>query len=369
MKAILVLENGSFFEGASIGAPAERFGPIFMDTAVVGYQEMLTDPANAGKILLATYPLIGNYGVAEKFSESKRCWVEAVVMKEESRIYSNWQAEGPLTEFLKDKGVTAISGLDTRTIGVEIRDNGEMAAAVSTKDLDPKSLLKKLASRKKDLRPDFVKDISIGKITNIESKQRGPRIAILDLGVTNSLLRQLKTLGCSVVLLPYNTTASAILGLKADGLIISNGPEDDKAIPSVSATVKSILGKIPIMGISTGHQVIAIAAGARLKRMKAGHHGVNYPVKGDGSLKGEITVQNHSFVVDDSSIRSRRDIAVTLRNIDDNSIEEMESASLKFLSVQYYPVSPGFDEVNDAFRRFLKMMRSRIAREVACAKA
>lgn len=354
MKAVLVLEDGSIFDGISVGVQGERVGEVVIYTGVVGYQEVMTDPANAGKIIVFTYPLIGNYGVARKFDESKKTWVEAIIIKEKSNIASNWQAEDSFDNFLKAEKVVAISEVDTRTLAVKIRDGGEMLGAVSTKTTNKSALLGKIKEYKNKKR-DFIKKISVEKITKPKTDSDGPSIGIMDLGMPNSLITQLKALQCRLTLLPYDTGADKILSLKFDGLIISSGPENDAAIPEITDTVKHIIGKVPILGISLGHQIIALALGAKLNKLKLGHRGVNYPVKAASSLKGEITVQNHSLVVDEGSISSRKDIEITLRNINDNSIEEMESKSLKFISLQYCPASPGFDEVNEAFRRFLKL--------------
>lgn len=358
MKARLVLEDGSSFEGLSIGSDGERMGEVVLNTAVVGYQEMMTDPANAGKILVLTYPLIGNYGVAGKFNESKKCWITGLAIKESSRIYSNWQAEGPFEDFLKKESVLTITDIDTRTIAVTIRDKGEMPGIISTKDSTKEELLAKLKNYKKN-KHGVIKDISVKKTTEIEGKASGAHIAVLDLGMLNSFIKQLSTLGCNITLLPYNTKSKDILALKPDGLIVSSGPEEDAAIPEIADIVRGVIGKLPVMGISTGHQILALAAGGKLKKMKVGHHGVNYPVKPADGFKGEITVQNHSYIVDEDSIKHKKDIAITLRNINDKSIEAMESKPLKFMSIQYYPVSPGFDEVNGAFIKFLKMAGKR----------
>jgi len=368
MNAKLVLENGDCYEGISMGSPDERIGEVMLNTAVVGYQEMMTDPANAGKILVLTYPLIGNYGVAPKFNESRRCWLSALVIKEASRIYSNYQAEGSFNDFLKKEDVLTISEVDTRTLAVDIRDNGEMLGIVSTENVKTEDLLKKLKTAAASYKKDFIKTISVKKPTEIKGSSSGANIAVLDLGMPNSFIKQLKALGCNLTLLPYDTSADDIKKCGSDGLIISGGPEDDVSLPKVSETVKSLLGKIPMLGISAGHETIALALGAKLKKLKIGHHGVNYPVKGANSLKGDITVQNHSFTVDEASLAGRKDAAITLHNINDDSVEEMESRSLKFISCQYYPVSPGFDEVNEVFKRFLKMLGPRSAAKKRAVK-
>ncbi len=356
MKGILVMEDGSSFEGISIGSSGERIGEVILDTAVVGYQEIMTDTANAGKILVLTYPLIGNYGVAEKFYDSKKCWIEALVIKEESSIYSNWQAEDTFGNFLQKEGVAAISEVDTRTLAVKIRDNGQMLGIVSSGEKKADILLKQLKDHKKNMKLDFIRDISVKGITEVNGNSSGPKIAVIDLGFLNSFVKQLKDLGCKVALLPYDTDADRVLELDPDGLIISNGPEEDVAIPGVVETVKELLGKVPILGISVGHEIICLALGGKLRKMKVGHRGVNYPVKSPSSYKGDITVQNHSYVVDEDSIKGRDDIEITLHNVNDGSVEGIESEALRFISVQYYPVSPGFDEINEVFTRFLDMV-------------
>lgn len=355
MNAMIVLENGSSFDGLSIGVPGERIGEVVLNTAVVGYQEMMTDPANAGKILVLTYPLIGNYGVAKKFYESERSWLSGLVIKESSRIYSNWQAEGSFGDFVKKEGVVAMSDVDTRTLAVNIRDNGEMRAIISTRNSNKDTLLKKLKSEMAKV--DFIQKISVKAPSEVAGGQPGPRIGVLDLGMLKSFTGQLAALGCSVTLLPYSTSPDEIAGRKFDGLVISGGPEDDISMPKVVETVKAMIGKVPMLGISTGHQAIGLALGARIKKMRIGHHGVNYPIKGADSNKGEISVQNHSFVIEELSIKNRKGVRVTARNINDNTIEELESRALRFLSTQYYPASPGFDEVHPAFGRFLKMIK------------
>ena len=354
MKARLILEDGSEFAGISIGASGERIGQVVLNTAVVGYQELMTDPANAGKLLVLTYPLIGNYGVAKKFNESKKCWLAGLAIKEPSRIYSNWQAEASLQDFLKKEDVLTISDIDTRTLAITIRDKGELMGIISTTEAPKEELLKKLSEHKKT-RINFIKDISTKSPVVIKGVHQGADIAILDLGVTNGLIKQLAALGCNITVLSYDTGAKELLSRKYDGIIISNGPENDASLEQVADTVRDILGKVPMMGIALGHQVIALALGAKLNKLKIGHHGVNYPIKPDNSLKGEITVQNHSYIVDEDSIKSKKAVTISARNINDNSIEELESKSLKFISTQYSPVSPGFDEVSQAFIRFLKI--------------
>lgn len=357
MKSMIVLENGECFEGESIGAKGERMGEVILQTSVVGYQEMITDPTNAGKIIIMTYPLIGNYGVAKKFNESDRCQIASLVIKESSRIYSNWQAEGSFDDFIKKEGLVTLSDVDTRTAAINIRDSGEMLGIVSTTGSKYEDLLKKLKSYKKSENNSFIEKISVKKPFKAVSSMRGPKIGVIDLGMLRSFTRQLAALDCDVTLLPYNTSHQEISSMKFDGLIVSNGPEDDRSTKSLTQTVSSLIGKIPLMGISAGHEIICMALGGRLKKMKIGHHGANYPVIGNDSFKGYITVQNHSYVIDEDSIKKIKGLTVTLRNVNDNTVEAVESRSLKIYSIQYNPVSPGFNEVNEAFIKFIKLTK------------
>ena len=368
MKAVLVLEDGSSIEGISIAQTGEKIGQVVLNTAVVGYQEMITDPSNAGKILVLTYPLIGNYGAAAKFYESKKCWLAGLVIKESSRISSNWQSEMSFEDFIKKEGVLGIMDADTRTLATTIRDKGEMFGIISTENSSTADLVSKIKEFKKKNPPSHIKDISVKKPTVIGSFPGGPKIAVLDMGMLNSFTKQLNNLGCNVTLVPYATDAREILAMRPDGVIISNGPEEDENIHKITDTVKALLGKIPMMGISSGHEILGLALGADRKSMAIGHHGVNYPIKGNNSYKGEITVQNHSYILDDAAIKSRKDVSVTMRNVNDNTIEEMESKSMKFISVQYYPSSPGFDEPNGAFLRFLKMLPTKKWPKTSAAK-
>lgn len=366
MKSMLVLEDGSVFDGVSASAAGERIGEVILNTSVVGYQEMMTDPANAGKILVFTYPLIGNYGVAKKFYESRKVWAEAVVAKEISRIYSNYQAEESFQSFVRKEDVFVLSDADTRTIAVKISRSGEMLGIVSSKGKNSAELLKKLKEYKANIKNDFISKISVKKPTEYKVKSPKYNIGILDIGILNSFIKSLNLSGCSVTLLPYNTSSENILKSKFDGIVISSGPEDDISIPGIVSQVRNLIGKIPILGISTGHEIIGLALGGKIKKMKLGHRGVNYPVKSSSSDKGEITVQNHSFVLDEGSLINNREVKVTLKNINDNSVEEIDSKSLKIISVQYYPVSSGFDEVNDVFTRFLNYINAKVERELKC---
>jgi len=373
-SALLVLEGGRVFSGSSIGIEGVAIGPLFFDTRVVGFQEVITDPANAGKILMFTYPLIGNYGINEKFNESEGGRVKGLVIKEKSRMYSNWQAKGSLDDFLKKENLVALAEVDTRTLTVQLRDKGEVWAALSTNGKTKEELLKGIKLQKQKPKPSLIEAISVEKIKVIKGKTK-TRVGILDLGVTQSLLRQLNNLGLGVVLLPYDTEPQEILKLKLKGLIISGGPEDDPVLEKIVTAVGKLIGEIPILGIALGSQVIAKSLGAKIKKMHLGHHGVNYPIiyptsfprsliKIEGGIppaagKGEITVQNHSWIVDMGSLKKIKGVEITALHLNDETVEGFASKKHKIIAVQYNPVSPGFDEVNSILIEFLRLMKGK----------
>lgn len=357
MKAILMLEDGQGFPGEVLGSPVEKCAEVILNTAVVGYQEMMTDPANAGKILVLTYPLIGNYGIAPKFNESGYCALSGLVIKEKSRIYANWQAKESFDKFIKDQRLAVIGEVDTRTLAVHLREKGEMVGIISHLTDDRQKLLSKIESFKKKNIKDHISKISVTRPVSLGKVKSKRKVAVLDLGITNSLIRQLEALSVSGYILPYNTKPGEILRIKPAGLIISNGPEADVALKEVVDNVKNLIKKIPLLGISTGHQVLASALGAKIKKMPLGHRGLNCPVSHPGSYKAEITVQNHGYVVDKDSLTRIKGIRVTGYNLNDSSVEEMESRSLRLIGAQYYAASPGFNEVNGVLKRFIKLIK------------
>jgi len=352
MKAILVLEDGKSFN-ANSDLNSECFGEVILNTAVVGYQEMITDPANAGKILVLTYPLIGNYGTAPKFNESLKVWVSGLVVKETSRIYSNFQAKSSLGDFLKEKNAFTIYGLDTRTLAVHLREKGPLFGVISTKEFDPKKLVEKINQIKRQPAQTLLPEISVSKLKIIG---KGERLTVLDMGVTNGLLRQLEALGYSLNIFPYNASVKQILSINPKGIVISSGPENDPELTRVAQNIKPLLGKLPILGVATGCQVLAAALGVGLIRLKLGHRGANYPLARPGSFKGEITVQNHGYVMDYDALCKVKGLKVTAHNLNDHTPEEIESKSLKLIGVQYNPVSAGFDQVNPMLVKFNKLL-------------
>lgn len=357
MKAILFLEDGKSFIGES-DLGTECFGEVIINTAVVGYQELITDPANAGKILVFTYPLIGNYGCAPKFSESTKVQVAGLLMKEKSQIYSNWQAKLSLDDFLKSHQKSAIYNLDTRTLTLHLREKGPLFGIISTLDFESQKLLDKINQFKQLPIKTILPEVSIQKLHS-SGKSKGKKVAVLDIGVTSSLIRQLEALGFSLAVFPYHASAKQILATKPKGLVLSSGPENDCCLETVAQNIKPLIGKLPILGVATGCQVLAISLGAQLARLKLGHRGANYPIARPGTFKGEITVQNHGYVIDNNSLRKIKELKVTAYNLNDHTIEEIESKKLKIIGTAYSPVSAGFNQVHAILIKFSKLLSTR----------
>lgn len=356
MKAILMLEDGKSFAAETSGPKFEAVGEVIMNTAVVGYQELMTDPANAGKILVLTYPLIGNYGCALKFSESEKVWLTGLVVKEKSRIFSNWQATMSLDDFIKKYNLPCLSSVDTRTLAVYLRQKGQMLGIISSSSFDKAELLEKIRHFKKNGQSQVISKVSTSKVRRIGKNPR-KNIAILDLGITNSIVRQLEALGFSLTIFPHNAGPKEIINSKAHGLVISGGPEELTVLSAVAENIRTLLGKLPVLGIGSGNLVLGIAFGAKIDKLKIGHRGVNYPVQYSGSFKGEITTQNHSFAVDGATLMQSKDVKITGYNLNDRTVEEIESRKLKVLGVQYNPVSPGNGEINSVLKKFVKMLK------------
>ncbi len=355
--ARLVLEDGRVFAGYSFGADGERTGEVVFNTSLTGYQEILTDPSYKGQIVTMTYPLIGNYGVNDEDVESRMPFVEGFVVKEASRVASNWRSKKTISQYLKENGIIGIEGVDTRALTRHIRTKGSMKAVISTIDTDERSLVKKARSSPGLEGRDLVKEVTKGEIYNWGSGGKYKVVAI-DCGIKYNILRRLSESGCAVTVVPYDTPAERILEERPDGLFLSNGPGDPAGVAHVPATVKTLLGKIPIFGICLGHQMLGLALGGKTFKLKFGHHGGNHPVKDLKTGKVAITSQNHNFCVDTKSL-GKTDVEMTHLNLNDNTPEGMRSDSLKFFSVQYHPEDgPGPHDARYLFNEFLELMEA-----------
>jgi len=352
----IALEDGRVFEGVSFGAEGERYGEVVFNTSMAGYQEILTDPSYRGQIVTMTCPLIGNYGVNKEDVESLRLFAEGFVVKEASRLASNWRSRQKLGAYLKQNKIVGIEGVDTRAITKHIRLQGAMKAVISTVDLNDKSLIKKARSSPGLIGRDLVREITTKGVKYWQRKGKH-KVVVIDLGVKFSILRQLASSGCSVILVPADITAEDIFKINPDGVLISNGPGDPEAIPYAVETAKKLIGRFPIFGICFGQQILGLAFGGRTYKLKFGHHGGNHPVKDLATGRVHITAQNHGFCVDMKSLDAK-EIEITHVNLNDGTLEGIRHKRLPIFSVQFHPeAGPGPHDARYLFGKFIDLMQ------------
>ncbi|MDP3804109.1 MAG: glutamine-hydrolyzing carbamoyl-phosphate synthase small subunit, partial [Candidatus Omnitrophota bacterium] len=335
MEAILALEDGKIYKGESFGANCERSGEVVFNTSMTGYQEILTDPSYKGQIVTMTYPLIGNYGINDEDVESRKIFVEGLVVKEYSKMASNWRSIKSLGDYLKENNIPAIEGVDTRDLTLRIRRAGVMKAVLSTTDLNEESLVKKAKESPGLVGIDLVKDVAITNSYVWNEKGRYS-VVVLDCGVKFNSLRKLAKNNCRVTVVPAATTAKEILELKPHGILLSNGPGDPAAVLYVIKTVRDLIGKLPIFGICLGQQMLGQAFGGKTFKLKFGHHGGNQPVKDLKTGKVAISVQNHGFCVDIDTL-NKKEIEITHMNLNDQTLEGIRHKKLPIFSVQFHP--------------------------------
>jgi len=371
VKAVLLLEDGTAFEGRAFGARGSKCGEVVFNTSMTGYQEILTDPSYHEQIVTMTYPLIGNYGTNAEDWESRQVFASGFVVKESCNYPSNWRSSATLDEYLKKNKVVGIEGIDTRQLVRHIRNEGAMRGIISSEETDPKKLAAELAGYPGLVGRDIVKKVTVrkpyvwteGVIDVLSDTQTLPeakyKVVAVDYGMKHNILRLLVSHGCEVTAVPAQTSAEAILALKPDGVFLSNGPGDPAPVTYAVETVKTLLGQVPIFGICLGHQILSLALGGRTYKLKFGHRGANHPVKNLTTGKIEITSQNHGFCVDLDSFAGK-DVELTHLNLNDNTCEGIRSEKLKAFAVQYHPeASPGPHDSRYLFDDFITLMASK----------
>ena len=370
-KAILALEDGTVFRGESFGAPGEVAGEVIFNTAMTGYQEILTDPSYKGQIVTMTAPLIGNTGVNSEDAESPKPQAEGFVVRALSPVASNWRKQQTLEEWLKQNGAVAIQGVDTRALTNLLREKGALKGILSTVDLDPARGVNKAKASPGLVGRDLVKEVTCKKTTPWPEEplvvpdpagsgtSRIFHVVAVDCGMKAHIARMLVLSGCRVTVVPATVKAEEIAELKADGLFLSNGPGDPEGMPYLVSTVKRCIGRMPLFGICLGHQILGLALGGKTTKLKFGHHGANHPVLEVRTGKVEITSQNHGFSVDPATIPGN-DIELTHLNLNDKTCEGMRHKRLPVFSVQYHPeASPGPHDARYLFERFVDQIKGK----------
>ncbi|MCX5816129.1 MAG: glutamine-hydrolyzing carbamoyl-phosphate synthase small subunit [Proteobacteria bacterium] len=382
MKALIALEDGTIFEGKSCGIEGEKEGEIVFNTSMTGYQEIMTDPSYKGQIVTMTCPLIGNYGINNEDVESSSPKVEGFIIRELSRITSNYRATDDLANYFIKHNIIAVEEVDTRALTRHIRAKGAMKGIISTTDLDPTSLIKKAKASKGIVGIDLVKEVTCkepydwnndediqGSGVRVQGflnpQSRVPacgcqnpqlKVVVMDFGVKLNILRMLGKVGCHVAVVPAHTKADDILAMECDGVLLSNGPGDPEGIPYAIGEIKKLLGKIPIFGICLGQQLLGLAYGGKTYKLKFGHRGANQPIKELDTGKIYIASENHGFAVDMDSIK-HEPVRATHINLNDNTIEGIEHEAYPVFSVQYHPeASPGPHDSYGLFAKFKEMM-------------
>ena len=372
MRAILALENGTWYEGEAAGAVGEAGGEVVFNTAMTGYQEVLTDPSYAGQIVAMTCPEIGNYGISPEDGESRAPQVAGFIVRDESPVASNWRSDSTLREYLVRHNVVAISDIDTRALTRVLRSAGVMRGIVATGDVEPRRLVEQARAVAPMVGSDLVlgvtceaafdwKPSSSDEFTPAAERQptRPLRIAAYDFGMKWNILRRFTAYGCDVRVFPATAPASELLASNPDGVFLSNGPGDPAALGYAIHNARDLVrSEVPVFGICLGHQILSLALGGSTYKLKFGHRGANHPVKELETGKVEITSQNHGFAVDADSLPP--DVKVTHVNLYDGTVEGLRHETKPVFCVQYHPeAAPGPHDADYLFRQFLDEMEQR----------
>jgi carbamoyl-phosphate synthase small subunit len=367
--ALLALEDGRVFRGRGVGVRAERAGEVVFNTGLTGYQEIFSDPSYTGQIVVLTYPQIGNYGVNDQDRESLKPCLEGLVVREFSPIVSNRRSQQSADDYLSEAGVPIIDGIDTRALVRHLREHGAMRGVISSLDLDPDSLVEKARAIPTMAGRDLASAVSTKEryewtdpvpasspSEHIETAEEKFHVVAYDFGIKHNILRQLRGIGARTTVVPAGTSTADVLSLKPDGVFFSNGPGDPEPLQAQAKNIQGVIGRVPVFGICLGHQVLALACGAKTFKLKFGHHGCNHPVRNELTGKVEITSQNHGFAVDPDSLPSA-ETELTHINLNDQTLEGFRSRKDPIFCVQYHPeAAPGPHDSAYLFQEFRELM-------------
>jgi carbamoyl-phosphate synthase small subunit len=377
MQAILALEDGRIFRGCGYGSPGECQGEVVFNTSLTGYQEISTDPSYAGQIVVLTNPQIGNYGTNQADNESAKPYIEGLIVREFSPISSNWRSEQVTDEYMERYSVPVLAEIDTRALVRHLRNNGVMRGVISTDVSDPDALVAKARAIRKMDGTDLARVVSTKSVYTFDDtdsrNQSGDallssaldpndafrtrlHVVAYDFGMKLNILRMLTREGCRVTVVPAETSADDVMGLKPDGVFLSNGPGDPEPVDYAVKAIREMMGRVPVFGICLGHQLCGLALGGKTYKLKFGHHGGNHPVRNNATGKVEITAHNHNFAVDPDSINAN-EVELTHVDLNDQTLEGLRHKTLPLFSVQYHPeAAPGPHDSHYLFHDFRQMM-------------
>lgn len=390
-KALLALADGTVFEGRALGYEGETVGEVVFNTAMTGYQEVLSDPSYKGQIITMTCPHIGNYGVTSEDMESRRLWAEGFVVLEASRFVSNWRSQQAIQEMLTEAKVVAIEGIDTRALTRHLREHGSQQGIITHLDLDRARAIGQAKQAPTIVGRDLAREVTCARSYewatgsgdwipasstkgSADGRSTRWRVVAYDFGIKHNILRRLVDVGCQVTVVPAATSAAEVAALQPDGVFLSNGPGDPEGVPYAVKAVEELIGRFPIFGICLGHQILCLAFGLKTYKLKFGHHGANHPVMDLRTRKVEITSQNHNFAVQGPQplgevpnvppvVKTRYgSLSLTHISLNDYSIEGMVCMDHPVFSVQYHPeAAPGPHDAAYLFEEFVRLMEKQHA--------